>query len=416
MSSHTLPMRILIVSQYFWPENFRINDLAASLHERGHRVTVLTGQPNYPSGRFFPGHGWSGPWRQIREGVEVLRCPLLPRGRGGSLRLALNYLSFVVSACLLAPFRCRGRFDAIFVYAPSPVTVALPALLLRALGRGPVLLWVLDLWPESITAAAGLRTAHVLGAITRLVRFIYHRCDTVLVQSRAFTERVQSLGAVPAKIRYLPSWAENVFVHGAESGGGGLPQLPAGFRVLFAGNIGAAQDFPGVLQAAEHLRACGDIRWIVVGDGRMAPWVRREIAARGLEKQVYLLGSFPVEKMPSLYAQADCLLVTLKREPIFALTIPGKLQSYLACGRPIAAMLDGEGARIVTEAGAGLAGPAENPQLLAENILALYRMTVSERAGMGQSGREYYDLHFARDRLIPQLENWLRDAGPKGRT
>lgn len=415
MPTDMMPLHILIVTQYFWPENFRVNDLAASLRERGHRVTVLTGQPNYPSGRFFAGYGWAGPWRQNHQGVEILLCPLLPRGGGGKLRLALNYFSFAISACLLAPFRCRDRYHAIFVYAPSPITVALPALLLRTLGRGPVLLWVLDLWPESITAAAGVRAAPVLAAITRLVRFIYRHCDKVLVQSRAFIERVQNLGAAPSVVRYLPSWAENIFAPVAAGADNDLPPLPSGFRVLFAGNIGAAQDFPNLLMAAEQLKAYGEIHWIVVGDGRMAAWARGEIAARGLEERVHLLGNFPVEKMPSFYAQADCLLVTLKREPIFALTIPGKIQSYLASGRPIAGMLDGEGARIVTEAGAGLAGPAENPQVLAENILSLYRMSAAERKRMGQSAREYYESHFERERLITELESWMQETGADNR-
>jgi colanic acid biosynthesis glycosyl transferase WcaI len=403
-------MNILIVSQYFWPENFRVNDLAASLHERGHRVTVLTGQPNYPSGRYFSGHGYTGPWRQKHAGIDILRCPLIPRGNGGKIRLALNYLSFVVSTCLLAPFRCRGKFDAIFVYAPSPITVTLPALLLRALGRGPVLLWVLDLWPESISAAAGVRGPALMGVISSLVRFIYRRCDRVLVQSRAFIERVQNLGAQASQIRYLPSWAEGVFVHGTAHDGAGLPPLPSGFRVLFAGNVGAAQDFPGILLAAERLASCADIHWIIIGDGRMAAWVREEIAARRLTQQMHMLGSFPVENMPSFYAQADCLLVTLKREPIFALTIPGKIQSYLASGRPIVAMLDGEGARIVVEAGAGFAGPAEEPKLLADNVLSLYRMSAAERERMGLTAREYYKAHFERERLIDELEAWMRET------
>ena len=408
-------MRILIVTQYFWPENFRINDLAYSLHERGHDVTVLTGQPNYPAGRYFPGHGWTGPWHEVHNGVNVLRCPLLPRGRSNRLRLALNYLSFAVNTCLLAPLRCRGRYDAIFVYAPSPITVTLPALLLRALARGPVLLWVLDLWPESITAAAGVRSATILSAVSRLVRFIYRRCDRVLVQSLAFNHSVARLGADPAKIHFFPSWAENLFACAPPSSGVPLPALPTGFRVMFAGNIGASQDFPAILRAAEQLKAHTDIHWIVVGDGRMADWVKSEIAARGLDGQVHLLGSFPVEAMPSFYAQADCLLVTLKREPIFALTIPGKVQSYLASGRPVVAMLDGEGARIVTEAGAGKAGPAEDHQLLADNIMSLYRASAAEREQMGRSARAYYEAHFDRELLITALEGWMREAGDASR-
>lgn len=404
-------MRVLVVSQYFWPENFRINDLAQHLRERGHEVTVLTGQPNYPDGRFFSGYGWLRKWRETYQGAEILRCPLLPRGRGHWFRLAFNYVSFALSASVLAPFRCRGRYDAIFVYEPSPITVALPALLLRALGRGPVLLWVLDLWPESVAAASGVRSPLVLGAVARAVRFIYRRCDLVLVQSQGFVDRVQALGAAPDKVRYFPSWAEEVFFRRVSEGDlDGLPALPTGFRVMFTGNIAVAQDFPNLLAAAELLKSHPDIHWVVIGEGRMAQWVRSEVAERGLAGQVHLLGSFPVERMPAFCAQADCLLVTLKRDPILALVIPAKIQAYLACGRPIIGMLDGEGARLIAQAGAGFVGPTGDPAALAENVLRMYRLPAEERARMGKAGYEYARREFSPEQLVSRLEEWMREG------
>lgn len=406
-----LHLKILIVTQYFWPENFRINDLACALKARGHDITVVTGIPNYPGGDFFPGYGWRQRRREQWNGIDIVRCALLPRGNGGGLRLALNYLSFALSASLTAPWRCRGRFDVVFAFEPSPITVAVPAIVFRWLKRAPLLLWVLDLWPESLTAAGAVRSPTLLALIGGLVRAIYRYCDAILVQSRGFIPRIERMGVAPDKIRYLPSWAETVYTSApADDPRLKLPMLPSGFRVVFAGNVGAAQDFAGILEAAEKLKAERAIHWIVLGEGRMLEWVKTRIRERGLEDCVHLLGAFPLETMPHFFRRADVMLVTLKRDPIFALTIPGKIQSYLACGRPIVAMLDGEGARIVTEAGAGLAGPAENPQALADNILALHRMTDAARASMGQSGREYYEQHFERDRLISQLENWLRDA------
>lgn len=400
-------MRILLVSQYFAPEVFRINDLAEALRSRGHDLTVLTGQPNYPGGRFFSGHGLLRPWAECRDGVPVLRCPLIPRGRGGGVRLFLNYLSFALSACLLAPFRCPGRYDVIFVYAPSPITVALPALLLRALGRGPVLLWVLDLWPESVEAAGGVRSRPVLAGLSRLVRFIYRHCDRVLVQSQAFVPRVEALGVKDHQLRVFPSWADEVF---QQNPGPNTVAMPAGFRVLFAGNIGAAQDFPGILGAAERLRDQPDIHWVIAGGGRMEPWVREQIKTRGLERQVHLVGSHPVEAMPALYRDADCLLVTLRREAIFALTIPAKIQSYLASGRPIVAMLDGVGAQVVESSGAGFAGPAQDSQTLAENVLRMFRLQVAERNAMGARGKAYCDREFSRDKLMTNLERWMQEV------
>ena len=405
-------MRILVVTQYFWPENFRVNDLSVALVERGHEVTVLTGMPNYPGGRFFDGYGWFTPSRQRWNGMEVLRCPLIPRGKGGGLRPALNYASLALSASLLGPWKCKGNFDVIFVHEPSPITIALPALMLRRLRGTPVLLWVLDLWPESVTAAGSVRSPAVLGLISRMVRFIYRHCDRVLVQSRGFIDHVVAQGASTEKVLYFPSWAEALFTQAPDSNQASpsLPPLPEGFRVMFAGNIGAAQDFETILAAAEQLRGEQDIHWVIVGDGRMAAWVKEQIHARGLADTVHLTGSYPLEAMPPLFAQADALLVTLKRDPIFALTIPGKIQSYLACGRPIVGMLDGEGAQVLRESGAALVGSSGDAQALAANVLALNRMHREERERMGQAGRRYYNQYFERDRLMTQLEQWFEQT------
>lgn len=179
-------MRILIVTQYFWPESFRINDIALGLRDKGHKVTVLTGQPNYPAGSFFPGYGFFKKIREDYNGVDVVRVPLLPRGSGGGVRLVLNYLSFAFFASILAPFRCRSGYDVIFVYEPSPITVGLPALLLKKLKHAPIMFWVQDLWPESLSATGAVRSAWVLKLVERLVRSIYRGCDVILVQSRAF--------------------------------------------------------------------------------------------------------------------------------------------------------------------------------------------------------------------------------------
>ncbi|MBM3345039.1 MAG: glycosyltransferase family 4 protein [Betaproteobacteria bacterium] len=407
-------MNILIVSQYFWPENFRVNDLALALRDRGHSVTVLTGTPNYPSGRFFDGHGWFRRSSENWKGVEIRRCPLIARGSGGGLRLALNYASFALFASLLGPWKCPGKFDAIFVHEPSPITVALPALVLRRLRRGPVLLWVLDLWPESVTAAGSVRSPLVLGMIGRLVRFIYRHCDRVLVQSRGFIARVHAQGADPTRVLYFPSWAEAMFTQATQPPRPLPVALPSGFRILFAGNIGAAQDFETILAAAELLRDIKEIHWVVVGDGRMAGWVREQVLARGLTDTVHLTGAFPLETMPPLFAAADALLVTLKADPIFALTIPGKIQSYLACGRPVVGMLDGEGANVLRESGAARVGPSGDAKALATNVMALYQMRGEARQAMGEAGRAYYRQHFERDRLMTQLEQWFNQARDGG--
>lgn len=401
-------MRILVVSQYFWPEEFRINDLALGLAERGHTVTVLTGKPNYPSGRFFPGYGFFGRRREDYRGIEILRVPLVPRGHGGAVRLALNYLSFAMIASVLAPLRCRESYDAILVFEPSPITVGLPARVLRITTGAPVFFWVQDLWPESLEATGAVHSSWLLNLVGKLTRFVYRGCDRVLVQSRAFCEPIMRMGVAAERIAYFPNSAEGYYQPFEPSADAPEQRaMPLGFRILFAGNIGAAQDFGTIIAAAELLRPRTHIHWIVLGDGRLASWLRQEIGKRHLEGCVHLLGRHPAESMPRWFAAADALLVTLRREPIFSLTVPTKIQSYLACARPIVAGLEGEGARVVTEAGAGYAVPPQDPAALAEAVRAMSDLPEEERVRMGKAGRRYFEEHFERGRLLDQLEGWM---------
>jgi glycosyltransferase involved in cell wall biosynthesis len=396
-------VRILIVTQYFWPEAFRINDLAKGLAAEGHKVTVLTGMPNYPDGRFAPGYGFWRPGRETYGAIDVIRVPLIARGAGSRLRLALNYASFALIASLLGPLRAGRGHDIVLVYEPSPVTVGLPALAMKAVTSSPVLFWVQDLWPESLSATGAVRSQSVLKAVEYLVRLIYRSCDRILVQSRAFIEPIEALGVPRAKIVYYPNSAESYYRPITREAASLPVALPPGFRVMFAGNFGAAQGFDTVLAAADALRNERGIQWLLVGDGRELPRVRQEIAARNLGATVRLLGRHPPESMPSWFAHADAMLVSLRGEPIFAYTIPAKVQSYLACGKPIIASLNGEGARIIAEAGAGLAASADDPDALARAVLEMARMPAAEREAMGRRARAYFETHFEREELIRRL-------------
>ncbi len=412
-------MRVLIVTQHFWPENFRVNDLAAGLVSRGHEVTVLTGLPNYPSGRFFPGYNLRGPWSEQYAGMEIVRVPLLSRGHGRGIRLILNYLSFVVFGIWGALFRLRGPFDAIFVSESSPVTVGIPAAFARWRFKAPILFWVLDLWPDTLAATGVVRSPAVLRAVSALGRWVYAQCARVLVQSKAFIPGVENHGVNSRHILYFPNWVESAYSAADQSKETPLPELPKGFKVMFAGNIGMAQDFPSILAAAELLKARTDVHWVIIGDGRMAGWVKDEVFKRGLTEQVHFLGQHPTEMMPRFFAQADALLVSLKQEPLFAMTIPGKVQSYLACGRPTLAMLDGEGAKVVEEASAGLVCGAGDYRGLAANIERLALLSPMKRKEMGDNGRRYAADHFHRERLFDNFEQWMREvveeqAAPQG--
>jgi glycosyltransferase involved in cell wall biosynthesis len=341
----------------------------------------------------------------------VVRVPLLPRGRGNGLRLALNYLTFALAATILAPLRCREAYDCILVYEPSPVTVCIPAVAMRALKHAPLLFWIQDLWPESLSATGAVKSPWILRLVEKLVRYLYRRSDRILIQSRAFAAPITAMGADAARIRYFPNSAESLYKPHAVKAQSGS-NLPVGFRVMFAGNIGAAQNFETILAAAELLKAETAIQWLVLGDGRLREWVTREIDKRGMQTTFHLLGRHPTEAMPGFFAQADAMLVTLRKEPIFALTLPAKVQSYLACAKPIIAALDGEGARVVADAGAGIAVPAEDPVALANAVRALAQLSVDERQAMGARGRIYFEQHFEREMLLSRLEGWMQELKP----
>jgi glycosyltransferase involved in cell wall biosynthesis len=403
-------VKILIVSQYFWPENFRINDLTQELVQRGHNVTLLTGIPNYPIGRVFEAYRRNPKAFQRYGGATVLRMPMLARGQG-SISLFLNYLSFVLGASLVGPWRLRGlQVDVIFVFVPSPVTVGLPAVLLGRIKRAPVVFWALDLWPETLAAIGIIRSPRVLGWVEYLVKFIYEGCTLVLGQSRSFFANIAKYCSDTHKIRYFPSWAEDIFSQTDLVPAPEVPVREGVFNVLFAGNIGEAQDLSSVLNAAESLKHNTSIRWLIVGDGRKSDWLKEEVGRRDLQGSVLLLGRFPVKRMPSFYVHADALLVSLKKDPIFSITIPGKVQSYLMAGIPIVGMLDGEGAKVITEANAGLVCAAGDSGGLAAAILEMVTMSADQRHQLGLNGRAFAQKEFGRDLLMDRLEALLSEA------
>jgi glycosyltransferase involved in cell wall biosynthesis len=403
-------LNIIIVTQYFWPENFRINDLALGLKERGHEVDVLTGLPNYPTGRLFNGYTFLNKRRDYFNNIPIFRAPLIPRGNGGAIRLALNFFSFAISASLSVPIYCQKKYDIIFVYEPSPITVLFPALTVKITKSIPLVFWMQDLWPESLSATGAVQSALILKSVELMVRLLYKSCDKILAQSRAFIPSIIRLGADPAQIAYYPNSAEKLYQPvNVTKDAQERKLLPKGFRITFAGNIGAAQDFETILSVAEKLKSVQDMHFIILGDGRRLPWVKNEVQRRGLEKFVHLLGRYPADAMPRFFALSDTLLVTLKKKPIFALTIPSKIQSYLACAKPIIAALDGEGARIIEEADAGITCPAENQQALADAILKLYKMSENQRKEIGCNGRRFFEKHFEREILLNRLEEWMHD-------
>lgn len=396
-------MRILLVSQYFWPESFRINEVALSLRDAGCELTVLTGQPNYPHGSVASGYRAMSTMVQAHEGMTIIRVPLAPRGQASAIRLALNYVSFVVSGLFIAPWLLRGRrFDAIFVYAPSPITQAIPAIWLSRLKGTPVATWVQDLWPESLAITGFVKNKRLLAGVAAMVRWIYRHNDLLLVQSRAFVAPVRAMSEPAVPVTYHPNPGDRRADVAPREGAPPALQLDDGFNVLFGGNLGTVQALDTVLDAAQLLKQYADVRIVLVGSGSRSDWLQQEIARLDLHN-VQLPGRFDPREMPGILSQASALLVSLARDDTLARTVPAKLQSYLAAGRPIIASLDGEGAHILVEAGAGIACPAQDAQALASAVLQLRSMDAEERAQMGQRGRAYYEREFEPGALAEKL-------------
>lgn len=406
-------MKVLVLSQYFWPESFRINELVQSLKKQDIDVDVLTGQPNYPEGAVFPGYkAWACGQQEWSE-TKIYRVPLFPRGSKSAIKLVLNYLSFVISGLVLAPWLLRkNKYDVIFVYAPSPILQAIPAIFLGWLKNCGVIVWVQDLWPESLSATGHVRNTRILALVEKLVRFIYRHTDLLLVQSEAFIAKVATLS--PGKrIEYYPNSVDASFAVPSNVVLPDVAGLDEGFPIVFAGNIGSGQAVEVIVEAAALLREYTDIHFIVVGQGSRRDWMKEAAQTRGLQN-LHLPGRYPLEMMPALMQKAAALLVTLADEAIFEATIPSKVQAYMAAGKPILACLNGEGARLVQKAGAGLSCPAEDAQGLAEVILKLYNMTNAEREQMGASGRRYFKEYFDQDMLTEQLIDHFRVVSESG--
>ena len=397
-------MKILVISQYFYPENFRINDLVFSLQKRGHQIEVLTGKPNYPKGNYFKGYSWEGPKDEEIEGIKVHRANLILRKKGGGLRLFLNYFSFVFFG-LFKILKIKGDFEKVFIYAPSPITVGILGIVAAKKFKCKSYLWVHDLWPESVRVAGGIKSSFILGLVNQMTKLIYRFTDFLLVQSPEFKNYILNQGVAQSKIIYYPYYAED-FYKVVKKDNSYLSQFPKGFNLLFAGNIGVAQSFDTIVNAFEKLKEY-DINLVILGDGRDKSRIQEQINEKGLTDKFLFLGSFPPEQMPYYFTCADGLLITLKRADIFSYTIPGKLQSYLACGKPIIGALDGIGNKIISESNSGFASEAENHELLANNILTLYKLSKTEKEKLSNNALDFFDKNFNKQNLLERLEEIL---------
>ncbi len=401
-------MKILVVCQYFWPENFRINDLVLGLKEKGLEIVVFTGKPNYPTGKFYKGYSMLGKSKEIWNGITIHRTPLITRGSGRGLRLFLNYLSFALIGSIKA-FFLKVDADVILVYQQSPITAALPAFIFRNKTRARIYLYIQDLWPESIEATTSLKNKIVLKFLYRLCDWIYKSADTILIQSKAFRSYLVSRKVNPDRIIYLPNSTESFYKRELQTN-----EISHFFsaktNIVFAGNIGEAQSFDTLIAAAKIVKVTGnDINWVIIGDGRRRRELEQLVKEMGIDDVFKFIGAFKPEMMPFFFAYADALLISLKKDFIFSLTIPSKLQSYMACGKPIIGSLDGEGQLIINGADCGLASAAEDASGLAKNVIAFMNTSSRERSRMGNNAFRYFNMEFDRKKLLGKLENIFKN-------
>ena len=397
--------KILICTNHFDPEEFRCNDLAFELSLRGHKVTVLTAIPDYPKGQFHKGYGIFSKRIETVNGVKIFRSFIIPRGKGGGLRLMINYVSSFLAQCwdafLMGLF---GRYDYVLVHETSPVMVGVPGVIVAKMKHIPMDFWVLDLWPESLQDAGGINNTKVLGFFGKLTTWIYKHSNHILISSRGFKESICEKGDFESKLVYFPNWADVALAGDSTYK---LPPMPEGFKVMFAGNIGEAQDMDHLMEAALELKDEKDIHFCIVGDGRKRSWVEAYIKDNGLEETVHLFGRHPIEAMPAFFNAADVMLVTLKDSRIFNRTAPAKIQAYMNAGKPLAAMMNGEGPAVIAEAQCGLSVAAGDSKAFAELIKKMQLMKKEDLMEMGVKGNEYCSEHFSFQKSIESIESLM---------
>lgn len=389
-------MKILVFSQYFYPENFRINTLCRELVQRGHEVTVLTGYPQYPIGRIYDGYGFDIPYETQWKGVKIVRVKVHARGKTpfGMLRNCIDYVR-QANAWVRA---CEERFDAVYVFEVSPVTVGLPAVTYKEKFGVPMFFNLQDLWPENVEEVLGIRFKPLSWYLGRIVDKIYAGSDKILCASRGFVKNLTDRGVPEGKLVFWPQFCLEPALEGKQR-----PEVYSQdtFNIVFAGNLGDAQGLDLMVEAAAELKGSG-IRWYLVGDGRAKERLQKQVEVYGVQEDVIFVGRVSEDEANRYVHFADCAYLSFKNNKIFNMTIPAKLQTYLACGTPVLAAAGGETAQLIRSSGCGIVAEQEKTAL-AQAAREAAALTREQREQMSAAARRYYDGHFVMDTLVDQL-------------
>jgi glycosyltransferase involved in cell wall biosynthesis len=397
-----------IFTNHFFPEDFKVNDIAFELAKRGNEITVITAIPDYPQGKFYNGYSLYKRKREKVNGVLVYRLPIIPRGKGRKIEIIINYVSYFFSTLFFTfYFLYEKKYDAVFVHLTSPFFIGLPAVFLKRKKHIPLIFWVLDLWPESLSAAGGITSKFFLDIQKKMVQYVYNNCDKILISSQGFKKSICEKGNYADKLIYFPNWAEDVSKNPAKINLDMI--IPFSnfanddFILLFAGNIGEAQNLDRFMEAAKLTQGNSKIKWVFIGDGRRRKQLIKKVKSYNLSDSVFFPGRYPLDSMPIFIQRADVLLVSLKDELIFNLTVPAKLQFYMAQSKPVLAMLNGDGAELINEAQCGIAVPSNDISALQTAVERLFSMAKDELKNMGNNGKKYYDKYFIKEQRIEQL-------------
>ena len=400
-------MRILVISQYYYPEQFRINDICKELVKRGHRVTVLTGIPNYPEGKYYKGYGFFKKRKDIKDGVDIIRIPIIPRGKN-SIMLMLNYISFVISGFFWSKFT-RKKFDKVFIYEVSPMFQALPGIWYAKRKKIESYIYVMDLWPESIQLVTNINNKTILGLINKVVDYIYKNSKKIFTSSESFIENIHKRGHTREKLVFWPQYAEEFYrpLNIQECSKNELDTND--FKIVFAGNIGYAQGLDIVIDTGKILKEKNvKAKFFLIGNGRAKEELIKAVDTNDLQDYIKFIDKQPAEKIPEYYANADMAFITLKRNLISDEILPAKLQSYFACGVPILGCADGEIKQVIEKSKAGFCVESGNPERLAEQIEKCIKLTPEEFAQMKKSSIEFYKRNYEKQMLLDKLEKEMK--------
>lgn len=393
-------MKILIVCQHFYPESFRVNDIAFSLAERGHDITVLTGLPNHPKGKVYPEYKHGKNREQIINGVRIIRCSLIGRGQT-VLSLGVNYLWFLISATLKAN-GLKDQFDVVYCYQLSPVSMVQPAIAVKKKQNIPLVINCLDQWPISVTAGPFSDQSLSYKMIYRYSVNTYKHADLITITSKSFRQYFENVLHLPREkygLVYWPQYAEDTYAETTKEKNGV-------YDVLYAGNIGPATDVEVIVRAAALLKDEKNIHFHIVGDGLNLP-ACKEIAEKEQLENITFYGSYPVSEMPRFYSLADAFMITMSDNQVVNYTLPAKMQSYMLAEKPILGAINGETQRVIKESACGYCVDAGDVEGFA-NIIREASKDEMDTREMGLHAKQYYDSHFNKEKLLSELEELFR--------